>query len=539
MFPLERAKVLIVDDLEETRFMAQTILRRNGNYEFFEAENGKEGVEIALRERPHLILMDALMPVMDGFEAISILRSDPVTERIPILMISALNTQDDKIRALTSGISDFIAKPFDKTELLIRVNSLLNLYLNFLQKEDELSALNLQLERKVIERTRELHDKTNYTQAVLDSTPSLIAVFNRFGVISDANQAWRYFFASRKNSQEECTNISFLIPYVPVFEDTHFLNAYDPQEWISILLSNREYGYKLQISMDAECHLFNVSARNVQYVNDDTDHTHHDEERFIITLNDITELERIREEREGQIKLASIGKLAAGITHEINTPLTYIKGNVELMRMDLESIDDSPAKSDLQESMKSIEEGLHRIGNIIDATREITKKGSGEKEKTNLYETLVYASRMVYNRTKHLAPIYLDGTLLDLDTDAKKEVFETLALREKLEQVWIVILNNAADEFLTTHVPFHERWIRVDISDSEDEIVVRFADNARAISEKILARIFEPFISSKTHSGMGIGLNIARSIIHEHGGTISAHNDGDTAVFTVTLPAHP
>lgn len=535
MFIDIQPKILIVDDLEETRFLARNILRRNGNYEFFEAENGKEGVEIAFREIPHLILMDALMPVMNGFEAISILRSDPRTSRIPILMISGLNTQDDKIKALSSGISDFIAKPFEKTELIIRVNSLLNLYLNYLHKEEELSAFNLQLERKVAERTYELNLKKNYTRSVLDSTPNLICVFDSFGEITDTNQAWNVFF-SPINLGICKSDFVFLKPHIPEMDDPQFLNAYDTKEWLGLLLHHGERSYKLRISNLDECFLFSVNARMMHPSGEAHLSEEHAQNHFIVTLNDISELERIREERESQIKLASIGKLAAGITHEINTPLTYIKGNIELMRMDLADISDSPAKTDLLSSMQSVEEGLHRISNIIDATREITKKGSGQKEKTNVYATLVYAARMVYNRTKHVAPIYMNGEVFDLDLAADTLTHETMAIKEKLEQVWIIILNNAADEFLNCEKAFEERWIKIDISIVDHQIQIRFSDNARGIPAKILPNIFEPFVSSKTHSGIGIGLNIAQSIIHEHEGEIAAHNEDGGAVFTVTLP---
>lgn len=535
MFSDAPPKILIVDDLEETRFLARTILRRNGNYEFFEAENGKEGVEIAIREIPHLILMDALMPVMNGFEAIAVLRSDPRTARIPILMVSALNTQDEKIKALSSGISDFIAKPFDKTELIIRVNSLLSLYLNFLRTEEALSSLNSQLEQKVAERTRDLQIKETYTRAILDSTPNLICVFDSGGDISDTNQAWCLFFSPLGLQRPLRSDFAFLHPHVPKFDDPHFLNSYDPSEWFGMLLGSRERSYKLKVSREDGYYLFSVSVRNMLYHNDATT-KRHDEERFIVTLNDITELERIREEREGQIKLASIGKLAAGITHEINTPLTYIKGNVELMRMELEEFDDSPSKFELLENMESIEEGLRRIGNIIDATREITKKGSGKKEKINLYATLVYAARMVYNRTKHLCPIYLNGVLFDLDSASDSLNIEIFAIKEKLEQVWIVILNNAADEFLSCTKPFERRWIKIEISVWEERVEIRFKDNANGIPDTLLSTLFEPFVSSKTHSGMGIGLNVAQSIIHEHEGEITAHNEKGGAVFSVTLP---
>lgn len=527
-----RPKILIVDDLEATRFLARTVLRRNDEYEFFEASNGQEGVETAFREIPHLIMMDAMMPVMDGFEAITILRNDPRTRQIPILMVSALDTHDDKIRALTTGISDFIAKPFDKTELIIRVNSLLHLYMSYLEKQEELNSLNNALEQKVQDRTVELRRKEGYTRAILDSTPNLICVFDRNGYIADMNQAWWEFFTEIDPSKPLKYNLLYLKPYITELDDPHFLNAYPPSEWFEMLM-NDETSHKLQIVKNDRMTLFSVTMRNV--LSDDRNRASV-EEHYILTLNDITELERIRQERENQIKLASIGKLAAGITHEINTPLTYIKGNLELMRMELEGCSDLILKNELISSMDIVDEGLRQIGNIIDATREITKKGSGLKEPTNIYATVVFAARMVFNRTKHIVPIYFNGELFTLDSATDERMIQVNAIKEKLEQVWIVILNNAADEFLKSDKPFDERWIKIDFIVEEGWVRIRFEDNACKIPEKLLSHIFEPFVSSKTHSGMGIGLNIAQSIIREHDGDIQALNEGENAVFVVTLP---
>ena len=74
-------KVLIVDDLKDNRLMVKLSLKKSGEYQFFEAVNGKDGLDIALKELPHIILMDAIMPVMDGFEAIRLLRNNQATKK--------------------------------------------------------------------------------------------------------------------------------------------------------------------------------------------------------------------------------------------------------------------------------------------------------------------------------------------------------------------------------------------------------------------------------------------------------------------------
>lgn len=114
--------ILIVDDQDDNRFAIKLALKKEG-YDFLEAENGKQALEIVEKEKPSIILMDAIMPEMDGFEATQALRENSELERTPILMITALSEKEDRIKALESGVSDFITKPFDKHELIARCRS--------------------------------------------------------------------------------------------------------------------------------------------------------------------------------------------------------------------------------------------------------------------------------------------------------------------------------------------------------------------------------------------------------------------------------
>lgn len=114
--------ILIVDDQEDNRFAIKLALKKE-NYHFIEATNGQEAIDMAIEHKPSVILMDAIMPVLDGFESSRQLRLNPDFERTPILMITALQDKNDRIKALESGVSDFISKPFDKQELIARCRS--------------------------------------------------------------------------------------------------------------------------------------------------------------------------------------------------------------------------------------------------------------------------------------------------------------------------------------------------------------------------------------------------------------------------------
>jgi len=108
----------------------------------------------------------------------------------------------------------------------------------------------------------------------------------------------------------------------------------------------------------------------------------------------------------------------------------------------------------------------------------------------------------------------------------------------RLEQVWIIIINNALDELSVSKHPFDERHISIHL-DHDDEGANRiiFHDNAGGIAEEVISKIFEPFTSTKTHAGMGVGLSIARGIIEAHKGSIHVHNANGGATFTITLPS--
>lgn len=119
-------KILIVDDNED---MLDTLdhLFRFYDFEVYRALNGQEGIQVANKENPDIILLDALMPVMNGFEACKILKNENKTKDIPIVFLSANYVEDEhRIMGLELGADDYILKPFNAKELIARVKSILH-----------------------------------------------------------------------------------------------------------------------------------------------------------------------------------------------------------------------------------------------------------------------------------------------------------------------------------------------------------------------------------------------------------------------------
>ncbi len=238
-------------------------------------------------------------------------------------------------------------------------------------------------------------------------------------------------------------------------------------------------------------------------------------------------------EIERNTKFLTIGQMAAGITHEINTPLTYIKGTNEMSKFDIEDMPNSNLKTTLLLDNKKIADGIKRISNIVESMREMAQVSSAIKENSNLYATLITTLRLINNRSKHISKIYLNGELFENET-ANKEKYKFIACinKQKIEQVWTIIINNALDELVKIE-DYEQRILFITINADQDDINITFQDNAGGINEEIIESIFEPFVSSKLSHGIGIGLNVAKKILDEHEAIIEVANKDKGALFIV------
>lgn len=117
-------KILVVDDEEHIVELIKYNLESNG-YNIITASDGKEAYEIAIREKPNLILLDIMLPVLGGIEVCKKLKEDKNTEHIPIIMLTAKSEEIDKVLGLEIGADDYITKPFGIRELIARIKAVL------------------------------------------------------------------------------------------------------------------------------------------------------------------------------------------------------------------------------------------------------------------------------------------------------------------------------------------------------------------------------------------------------------------------------
>jgi DNA-binding response OmpR family regulator len=116
-------KILVVDDEDDILHFLELVLREKG-YEVATASGGHEALTKAQIERPHLILLDIMMPQMDGWEVLKLLRVDEETADIPVAMLSARTEAKDRVQGLQEGAIDYICKPFSLQDLLFKIETI-------------------------------------------------------------------------------------------------------------------------------------------------------------------------------------------------------------------------------------------------------------------------------------------------------------------------------------------------------------------------------------------------------------------------------
>ena len=118
------ARVLVVDDM----LANVRLLEAKLTAEYFEvstATNGVEALEAMANQRPDIVLLDIMMPGIDGLEVCRRIKANPATQHVPVILVTALDQPEDRVRGLEAGADDYLVKPFEPKELLLRINAIL------------------------------------------------------------------------------------------------------------------------------------------------------------------------------------------------------------------------------------------------------------------------------------------------------------------------------------------------------------------------------------------------------------------------------
>ncbi len=245
----------------------------------------------------------------------------------------------------------------------------------------------------------------------------------------------------------------------------------------------------------------------------------------IAVARDVTEREELARRAAEADRLATVGVLAAGIGHEINNPLTYIKGNLQYLRYRLgDALDE-----ELQAALRDAETGARRIESITKQIRLLGTKGRTERTTVRLAEAVRSAYQLVSPRLDPVAEV-----TLDIPPDLLVHASE-----EGLSQLLTKLLFNAA-EALDRQTTRRGR-LKIRARRVAGRVEVSLEDNGPGVPDHLKERIFLPFVTTKeVGDGSGLGLALARQVVTDHGGELTVEDTpGGGATFRFSLPGLP
>ena len=259
----------------------------------------------------------------------------------------------------------------------------------------------------------------------------------------------------------------------------------------------------------------------------------------VIVPRDISQRRELAARAARMDRVIAVGTLAAGIGHEINNPLAFVLGNIELASREIERLaatalphdgsGDRPLAArfeELETVLSEARQGAERIRDIVHDLRSFSRAGEEEHRSLALLPVVESAANMAWNQVRHRARVVKEYAPVP-DVDANES---------KLAQVFLNLLINAAQAIPEGRAEDHEVRI-VTRTDERSRAVVEVHDTGAGIASDVLPRIFDAFFTTKPiGAGIGLGLSICQSIVRSMGGDITVQSRAGQTMFRVTLP---
>jgi two-component system cell cycle response regulator len=481
-----KGAILIADDEAVGRETLESLLIAE-DYDLFFATNGPETIEKARDLIPDLILLDVMMPGMNGFDVCRHLRTDKFLAEVPIIMITALDDRDSRIEGIEAGADDFISKPFDRTELRARVKSItrLNRYRNLLNERQKFEW--------VINQSEDGYLIINSKDEILFANPSSRLLLN-LPMEEDRPITGKFSDIVRKNYNCEPEDIW--------------------KNWPNELVKNtnqQTLRYLVRPATQIEENLWLlVETLNLPAISG---------HNLVVRLHDVTE--KVSNQRD-------IWLFHSMITHKLRTPFNSILGMMNLIKDETSKLS-NPKLADFS---KLALEGANRYFNSLESilqyvnVSKVIQSGPG----FNLSDLSSLISNLRTDLKVGSILVSVDENLKDEKLTLAGNIFEIILLK---------ILENSK-KFHPDNMPKIE--IKVSAADSKN-IKIQIGDNGISLSPDELSKIWTPYYQVDKYitgeiKGMGLGLSLVSSLVWQVGGTCSAFNQekGSGIVIELILP---
>jgi PAS domain S-box-containing protein len=496
------SKILIIDDRNDNLIALEALLNDLlPECDVLSAQSGMQGIECAIKEQPDTILLDIQMPVMDGYEVCKYLKKDERTKNIPIIFITAIETDtQSRIKGLEIGGDAFLVKPIDEEELVAQVNVMLRIR----RSRDELEAEKEHLEVIDHEKTIALVDSEERYRTITENSPDIITRYDRQlrhiyvspNIISvSGNKAEDYIGKTYKEMgypEEVCLPVEEAI--------TKTFKSGEQQEL--------EYEYH---PPNTTASIFISQRLKPEYGPDETVAS------VIGVSHDITERKKLEEQLRQAQKMEAIGTLAGGIAHDFNNILGVIMGYTELV------LEDIPEQESYHQNLKHVMAAARRGEEMVKQILAFSRKSEEEKKPVYISHILKEALKMLRSSLP---------TTIEIKSGIEENMGLVMANPTQVQQVIMNLSTNAAHAMRENGGVLEISLKEMTVKDNDNNApgldlapgryqLMTVKDTGHGMTPGIMERIFEPYFTTKRPGeGTGMGLSVVHGIIKSHEGDI-------------------
>ncbi len=478
-------RVLIVEDEPDISDYLYETLSLSG-YEVCQAYDGLEGLDKIRQFKPNLLLLDIMMPKLNGIEVCRRIRANADMQALRVIFITAKGSLEEKLEGFEAGANDFIVKPFSSSELLARI-------------EAHLRIDNL---------TRDLEISEKRYRQLIENSPDGILLFSDRSKLLFTNARVNSLVPLKDFSIEPGISIKALSSISPVFNEIG-------------KLVTRVYETRLNVART----LVTGFPRNFPSVMEirgiPTELPDSKMPMVQVVMRDVTEKHNMEKVLARTEKINALGILTAGIAHEINNPLTGISNAIQILQ---KTGTDTAKRSEIFDLVLS---NISRITRIIDDLRVFSRQERFEGNQFDLVNIIEETIKLLrYQRE--------NDQIETIFSHAKPECI-LKGSKNQFQQLLVNLLLNA------TQAISGAGQISVELTCNEvpaSTVVIKISATGCGIPEDQLDQIFDPFYTTKRDwHGTGLGLAVSYRIVQLFKGTIQVSSKiGKGTTFTITLP---
>lgn len=553
-------EILVVEDTPESLALLSQILIDAG-YAVRQAPDGELALWTLNTRAPDLLLLDVRMPGLDGFEVCRRLKADPKLAQVPVIFLSALDAVEDKVKGLTLGAVDYIAKPYRPEEVLARVKT----HITMFRLRRDLAAERERLEARVLERTAELERQKQEMENILkamDLAGDGIVKVGPDGRIRYANRTLLDTIGltdaddlfNRRLEEVEADGRPIISPR-QIADLRRAVAAVGHWQGELLLRGGDGRGERRLL---AHVRALPDQGR-VAIMTDVTDARRREDEQH-----------RLEQELTQARRLEALGQLAGGVAHDFNNLLGAILGFAQFIAED--SAADSPQRRYAQRIIKAGQQAKSLIGQILafsqrrEAHREPLDLAAMLEENISIFRAVVAPSTeltvkppdgpmVVAGQRNQLAQIVMNLAVngseacgdrggkvtIDILRAAGEEPGEEPGATPHIEPLIEAPLAAGPDACRPTLWEDGDGWLHAALGRLDPRrarVVLRVGDDGDGMDMKTLSSIFTPFFTTKgTAGGSGLGLALVLSATAAHGGAIRVVTaPGRGSRFEVILP---